>query len=185
MEIWKKITHIDFAYEVEVSNYGKVRKIIGEKIHNFSTKPNSRGYANIMLYHSDGIRYNHTVHRLVAVTFLGLRENLVINHIDGNKLNNHVSNLEWVTRSENCQHSKNISHLKRAKEFSDNEILNIVTDYIINPIPLNELSTKLNISRETLRTFFNKRSKKILNEVEYDNLRAEIKENGLRNGKNI
>jgi len=60
-----------------------------------------------------------------------------------------------------------------------------VNDYIINPIPLNDLSTKLNISRETLRTFFNKRSKKILNEVEYNNLRSEIKENGLRNGKNI
>ena len=184
MEIWKKITHLDLAYEVEVSNHGNVRKIIDGNISNFSTSPNSRGYVNIRLNDAYNIRYNHTVHRLVAITFLGLKEKLVINHIDGNKLNNHVSNLEWVTRSQNSTHAKSINHLKRGIEFSDEELLNIIKEYLINPIPLNELSTKLNISRETLRTFFNKRSKKILTEVEYENLRLKVKKNS-NYGKNL
>jgi len=45
---------------------------------------------------------------------------------------------------------------------------------------MNNLSNKLGISRETLRTFFNSRSKKILSEIEYENLRKLIKENGKR-----
>lgn len=180
MEIWKKVTHLNLPYELEVSNYGNIRKIIDGNIKDYKYSPNSRGYETVKLLHSDGLRYSHTIHRLVAITFLGLRPNLVINHIDGDKLNNHVSNLEWVTRSENCRHSKSISHLKRAREFSDDDVLNIINEYIADPIPMNNLSNKLGISRETLRTFFNSRSKKILSEIEYENLRKLIKENGKR-----
>ena len=49
---------------------------------------------------------NISVHRLVALTFIPNPENKEqINHKDCNKLNNEISNLEWVSRSENCQHS--------------------------------------------------------------------------------
>ena len=44
-----------------------------------------------------------TVHRLVAETFLGYQENKEVDHIDGNKLNNKVSNLRWITHERNCQ----------------------------------------------------------------------------------
>jgi len=184
MEIWKKVTHIDLVENVEVSNYGNARKILDDKIHYYSTSPNSRGYVNIRLNHTDGFRYNHTVHRLVASTFLGYHDKLVINHIDGNRLNNRVENLEWVTRQQNVQHSMNITHYKRGKDFSDEELLSIINEYLENVIPLNELCVKLNISRETLRTFFNKRSKKILTEEQYNNLRVTAKRNS-NYGKNI
>ena len=46
------------------------------------------------------------VHRIMAKTFLSdTNEGLQVNHKDGNKLNNHIENLEWVTRSENIKHS--------------------------------------------------------------------------------
>jgi len=54
----------------------------------------------------DGKQYQRTLHSIVAETFIpnpeGKRE---VNHIDGNKLNNDVSNLEWVSRSENAKHA--------------------------------------------------------------------------------
>lgn len=48
----------------------------------------------------------HTIHRLVACAFIGQpSEKLVVNHIDGNKLNNHVANLEFVTSGQNNSHA--------------------------------------------------------------------------------
>ena len=54
----------------------------------------------------------YLVHRLVALTYIDNPQNCnTINHIDENKINNKVSNLEWVTQKENCnKHSKVISH---------------------------------------------------------------------------
>lgn len=70
------------------------------------------------------------VHRVVAITFLPYNanyESLQINHIDGNKMNNHYSNLEWCTCEENINHA--ISHNLRAinerhwgARFTNNEI---------------------------------------------------------------
>ena len=66
---------------------------------------NSAGYRRISLYYNN-IHKRYFVHRLVAFYFCpGYMEGLVVNHIDGNKLNNISSNLEWVTRSENDIHA--------------------------------------------------------------------------------
>lgn len=62
------------------------------------------GYERVVLT-KDGIRKTYSVHKLVALAFIPNPENkTTINHIDGNKRNNNVSNLEWATEKENQNH---------------------------------------------------------------------------------
>lgn len=63
---------------------------------------NKKGYPQVCLQN----RKSYRVHRLVAETFIPNPENLPeVNHIDGNKLNNHIDNLEWCTTKENINHA--------------------------------------------------------------------------------
>ena len=62
------------------------------------------------------------VHRLVGLAWIGNPDNKpCINHIDGNTLNNHYTNLEWCTQKENCQHSWKIGTSKRGLYQNSNE----------------------------------------------------------------
>jgi hypothetical protein len=54
----------------------------------------------------DGVKYKRTIHKLVATAFCeGFDDSLQVNHIDGDKLNNNATNLEWISASENRLHS--------------------------------------------------------------------------------
>ncbi len=76
----------------------KLRKMI------MKSHINRYGYVGIELQ-KNGERYGTTVHRLLALTFISNPLNYEeVNHIDGNKLNNSISNLEWVTKSMNSLH---------------------------------------------------------------------------------
>ena len=97
---WKVI--IGFP-NYSVSDDGRVKNNKTDKI--LTPYPDSNGYLSVCLCR-DGERSTKRIHRLVAETFipnpLGLHE---INHKDGNKSNNHKSNLEYCTRSYNMLHS--------------------------------------------------------------------------------
>lgn len=97
--MWKPIK--DFP-NYEVSDSGEFRNVITGRILKF--KPNERGYLYTNL--SKNSKYKtHKVHRVVAETFIPNPENKPqVNHIDGDKMNNAVRNLEWVTQSENIRH---------------------------------------------------------------------------------
>ena len=86
-----------------VKEYGDVYSIRSKKF--ISKRLDRYGYLRVNLYEGTKI---HTVpvHRLVAKAFIPNPYNLPeVNHIDGNKLNNHVSNLEWVSSSQNQIHA--------------------------------------------------------------------------------
>jgi len=73
------------------------------------------GYALVDLS-VDGKVSHKSVHRIVALTFLANPQNKPeVNHKDGNKLNNHVDNLEWATKSENIAHSFGVLKNKHPK----------------------------------------------------------------------
>lgn len=66
---------------------------------------NHKGYYALQLINDDGKRKTSFVHRLIAMTYISNPHNKPqVNHIDGNKLNNDVQNLEWATPSENSIH---------------------------------------------------------------------------------
>lgn len=112
-EIWKDIKGYEGIYKV--SNFGNVLSVIcGPKTNSVHLKKKSKilspvptnfGYYKVELY-KNGIGKIFYVHRLVAQAFIPNPEcKPQVNHIDGNKANNNVCNLEWVTASENQKHS--------------------------------------------------------------------------------
>ena len=97
-EIWKIIYS-----NYKISNFGNVWTMKSNRL--LSPYVNSSGYLCIK-FSIDGVRKTSTIHKLVGTNFVpNCGENLIINHKDGNKLNNYFTNLEWVTYSENNKHS--------------------------------------------------------------------------------
>ena len=100
MEIWKDIIGYEGYYQV--SNLGRIKNINTNRILTGDT--NNIGYRRVTLYTPEKKRF--FILRLVALHFCeGYQEDLVVNHKDGNKLNNCADNLEWVTHSENDLHA--------------------------------------------------------------------------------
>jgi len=64
-----------------------------------------KGYTYTNLYNNNGKQKKRYVHRLVAEVFLGMDKSLQVNHIDGNKANNNIINLEYCTGAENVSHA--------------------------------------------------------------------------------
>lgn len=104
-EVWKDIKGYEGKYQV--SDTGKVRSLDyhrQEKVKELALK-NSRGYYIVGLTMFSKKKF-YSVHRLVANAFIPNGQNLPqVNHIDCNKANNNVSNLEWVTEKENTIHA--------------------------------------------------------------------------------
>lgn len=120
MEEWKDVVGYEGLYKI--SNYGNVkalkswdvnkRKYI-DKEHLLTPTDNGNGYFIVSL-RKLGNRRNHYIHRLVAQHFIDNPNNLnVVNHKDYDKMNNTVSNLEWVTQKQNVQYS--VERMKKTK----------------------------------------------------------------------
>ena len=114
VEIWKDIENFS---KYQVSNLGNIKskerytkakdsEIIHRKAFLLKGFVNKKGYKQVTLYDDNGKPKTMRVHKLVALTFIENENNLPqINHIDGNKLNNEVSNLEWISNYDNMQHA--------------------------------------------------------------------------------
>jgi hypothetical protein len=100
-----KTFEIPKYYQLEINLLNGNIKIFSKSKHakgrELSQFLNPSGYLRVKLNNK-----NVQIHSIIAELFLGKRpENLVVNHIDGNKLNNHPENLEYVTLAENTRHS--------------------------------------------------------------------------------
>lgn len=123
-ETWKSVVGYEGYYQI--SNKGNCRSILRSvlysdgRIATFRSKNmkpifTNYGYIKFRLT-KNGISKSCFAHRLIALTFiLNPEKKPEVNHIDGNKLNNQLENLEWVTSSENINHSFNLGY--REKKF--------------------------------------------------------------------
>lgn len=102
MEIWKDIEWYDWKYQV--SHTWSVKSFC--KVHEKVLRPrkDTRWYLKVLLCR-DWICKQYFIHRLVATYFIYNDWKPQVNHIDWDKTNNHVDNLEWVTNSQNMSHS--------------------------------------------------------------------------------
>lgn len=134
MEFWKDIE--DYQGSYQVSNSGRVKSLDryiksgkGKRLKKGQILKGcvtNRGYVNQRLWKDNKLK-NVLEHRLVAQAFIPNPDNLPeVNHIDGNKTNNHVDNLEWVTSSKNQKHAfkTGLNSVKKSK----------VTEEIFNKI---------------------------------------------------
>lgn len=123
-EIWKEIP-IDYCKGHEVSNLGRVRRLSkdGSGYELRVQTPDTKGYLSVSMSLGHQKAHNIKVHRLVAICFLPIPPDgtfkkrnkskldgvpYVVNHIDHNKKNNRVDNLEWCDDKHNVNHSSKI-----------------------------------------------------------------------------
>lgn len=133
--MWKQVIGYENLYEV--NEYGQVKsvarkghdgRIVNEKI--LKSCEAGKGYLSVCL-RKDGKTVRHYIHRLVCEAFIPRpisNEALIVNHIDGNKKNNHYTNLEWVTYTRNSEHSYQTGLRKAGEEFYNSKL---TTDQIV------------------------------------------------------
>lgn len=95
----------DFKFNYYAREDGSIYSERTNKIMN--PQPDKNGYQKVALTCSDGKRHRFSVHRLILENFNPIEnmQELQVNHIDGDKTNNCLSNLEWCTGDENIAHA--------------------------------------------------------------------------------
>lgn len=161
---WKKLT----GYNYEISKDGEVRNHINKKILKKSL--DSRGYYRVSLsLGKRGTPKIAFIHRLVAENFLNNTfKKSQVNHIDGNKLNNCLGNLEWCTAKENVNHAieNGLFDVKKITKRANEESLKVNSKKVLaEKIDCNskfvyesitKCSYELNIPMSTLRRYIDK-----------------------------
>lgn len=148
-EIWKPVVGLEDAYEV--SSLGNVRSLAREYFINgglYKKKSvilkgsiSTNGYHRHTLSFLDKRIYKNT-HRIVAEAFIPNPDNKPqINHIDGNKLNNTVSNLEWCDAKENLNHAYKIG-LAKGKAGAENSMAELSEEQVLQIVSLHRNGMK-------------------------------------------
>lgn len=161
-ELWKPL----LEYKgIEVSSIGRIRKAANKsrKERILTEFPKDRdGYYRCSVQRLDGTWTSQPVHRLVAKAFIPRTKNRdIVNHIDGNRTNNRIENLEWVTSKENVIHSFKFGSRKICKQVPKKTIL---TDFQVNQIgklrelyTVNQIAKLFNIEYQSLKNIIHKK----------------------------
>ena len=159
--IWKPVKGYEDYYEV--SDQGEIRTIeryVELPSHRYMKKQkmltqfdDGRGYKHVKLYDGKGNPKSFTVHKIVAITFIENFNNYIeVNHIDHEKHNNCVDNLEWTTRSENIKHSYRMRDPKTYKgsgnknsKLTEEEVTQMRKEYETGKFTYKKLAEKYSV----------------------------------------
>lgn len=170
-EIWKQAKYNGVDIPRMVSNLGNVTKMSGKPL---ILSNQGAGYFTFHLGVDSSKR--GYIHRSVAETFLGNPLGLPqVNHIDCDKANNCVDNLEWVDRSTNILHAHKEGRMKKRTENGEINILSkeqVIDLYLAvkeNGIGISTKAREMGIPRTTASSILNKRSRSdITNKLDYE-----------------
>jgi len=167
----KAIKDYEGLYSVTVD--GDVYSHISNKF----LKPNigKNGYGLVTLCDKEK-RCSHYIHRLVATAYIDKpSDDLVVNHKDGDKLNNRVSNLEWVTYSENLDHAYYTSLRSTSRKYSD-EFVSKVYHYLLDGWRQKDVADCMGITAGVVKS--------LLQNPAYEDLRDQFNLSNIPSRKN-
>lgn len=129
-EVWRQLP-LDTKKPVYASSCGKLKIEWRHGMYRLIRSAQGGGYMRMPLRMRDGTQKLFFLHRLVALTFLSTQSlDCIVNHKDGNKLNNAVENLEYVTYKENSAHALNTGLITVCKSVQQLDMLgNIVGEF--------------------------------------------------------
>ena len=145
-EVFEDLKGYEDTYQI--SEFGRIfskRRLVGNKIifgRELEPQLTSDGYLKVTLS-KDGTSKRFYVHRLVAMQFIDNINNLEqINHIDGNKLNNNVTNLEWCTKEENQNHAVRTNLMQHGEDRPSAKLKGIMK--------ASDIANKYGVSKNTI-----------------------------------
>ena len=120
-EVWRRCPYFKIKYEV--SNLGNYRNRSTKRL--LKAQESSNGY---LLYYPNinGKNFGKLAHRLVSLAFYEMSESLEVNHIDLDKKNNNLLNLEPATKRENTDHAMQYKRYDQLKKIKDNEAIRYI-----------------------------------------------------------
>lgn len=164
MQVNKKII-ISKKYSLKYTYYALDNgNIYSEKTHHILSKHLDKdGYEKVRLITEDG-RHTFSVHRLILESFHPIpnMESMQVNHIDGNKQNNSLNNLEWCTCSENIHHAYKIGlsnqkgEKNNASKLTEKEVKEIIQLLLSKKYTLKEIGNKYNVCADAIGAIKNK-----------------------------
>ncbi len=111
----------------------------------------SKGYYRVRIKHINGVWKMVLVHRLVALAFIPNDNNYCcVNHIDANKKNNKISNLEWCSRKYNTRHAKKLGLLRTSKRRLTNEEVLLIKKLRNEGWLIRELVYRFDVTQKTI-----------------------------------
>ncbi|WP_086350160.1 HNH endonuclease [Candidatus Enterococcus clewellii] len=152
-EEWRYVKHDGkerFSYQI--SSKGRVKSLLTAKATILKTRVNQWGYEVVNLK-IDRETKTKQVHRLVAEAFLGIDlAKSQVNHKDGDKLNNLLDNLEWVTPKENIEHANRMKlrDARGHKKLSDREKDAILYLTTLSEITYLTIATAFSVNKRTV-----------------------------------